>query len=123
MFNKRGAIIIRGVSLLITNVSPKNTALTNSKFSCVGYLNYSNKSKQVFDLDKKGDALEQRKKIFKDTESTLRHKGESLVRNFKHQTDVTGQRFREKKDDFVKDLLETRAKVKGRIEEVVEVGF
>lgn len=89
---------------------------------------YSSDSKKHFiTLEKKAeaikDAFDHKREKLKDTEQKIRLKGEELVSNIKHQKEITGERLRARKDHLIKDILETKAKVKERIEEVVEVCF
>ena len=76
-------------------------------------------------LEKKTDAIkdvfEQKKVQFKDTEHRIRQKGVEIVRDLKQQKELTGQKLKVKKDHIVKDILETKAKMREKIEEVVEV--
>lgn len=102
--------------------------LLNFPTAPVSLIWYSSDNKKHFlNLEKRTDALrdaiEQRKEQLKDTELRIRQRGEEIVRDIKHQRDVTGQKLRVKKDHMIKDILETKAKVKERIEEVVEVKF
>lgn len=92
-----------------------------SSISCF----YSSDDKKHFlTFEKKADALkdafEHKKEQLKDTEHRLRQRSEEIVRDIKHQKEITGQKLRDKKDYIIKDILETKAKVKERIEEVVE---
>lgn len=87
---------------------------------------YSSENKKHFiTLDKKAeaikDAFEHKREQLKDTEHKIRLKGEEIVRDIKHQKEVTGEKLRMKKQHIIKDILETKAKVKERIEGVVEV--
>lgn len=85
----------------------------------------SENKKQFLNLDKKAEALkdvlEHKKEQLKDTEHRIRQTGENIIKDLRHQKQVTGQILREKKEHIVKDILETKAKVKERIEGVVEV--
>lgn len=108
---------------IITNkrqaVRPLETSL-----SCF----YSSENKKHFiTLEKKAeaikDAFEHKREQLKDTEQKIRLKGEEIVRDIKHQKEVTGEKLRAKKQHIIKDILETKAKVKERIEGVVEVHF
>lgn len=110
------------------------TVLSNSKrrikhlpITSISYLQYSDDKKPFLTFEKKADALkdafEHKKVQFKDTEQRIRQKGEELVRDIKLQREVTGQKLRVKKAYIIKDLLETKAKVKERLEEVVEVNI
>lgn len=96
------------------------TPIKLSSLVCV----YSSDNKKHL-LEKKTDAIknvfEQKKEQIKETEYRIRRKGEELVRDLKQQKEITGQKFKVKKDHLVKDILETRAKVREKIEEVVEV--
>ncbi|XP_028038627.1 probable cardiolipin synthase (CMP-forming) [Bombyx mandarina] len=85
--------------------------------------NYSSENKKHFiTLEKKAlkNAFEHKKEQLKHTEHKLRLKGEEIVRDIRHQGEVTGQKLRVKKEHIIKDILETKAKVKERFEEVVE---
>lgn len=81
---------------------------------------YSDNKKQFFELEEKAkvfkEVLHHRKERLKDTEHRIRLKGEKLIQDIRHQKEVTGQILREKKEHIVKDILETKAKVKERIE-------
>lgn len=85
----------------------------------------SENKKQFLNLDKKAEALkdvlEHKKEQLKDTEHRIRQTGENIIKDLRHQKQVTGQILKEKKEHIVKDILETKAKVKERIEGVVEV--
>ncbi|KAG6461689.1 hypothetical protein O3G_MSEX012796 [Manduca sexta] len=84
----------------------------------------SDKNKHFITFEKKAEALkdafEQRKEKLKDTEQKIRLKGEEFVRDIKHQKEVTGKKLKVKKEFIIKDILETRDKVKEKLEEVVE---
>lgn len=98
-----------------------------SKFSRISWMCFSDDKKHFLNLEKRTnvlkDAIEQKKIQLKDTEHKIRLKGEELIRDIRHQKEITGQKLREKKDHVIKDILETKAKVKERIEEVVEVVY
>ncbi|CAH2247483.1 probable cardiolipin synthase (CMP-forming) [Pararge aegeria] len=99
----------------------RNSPLKLTSLVCV----YSSDNKKhLLDIDKQRevlkDVLEQRKIQIKDTEQRLRKKGVEIVRDLRQQKDITGQRFKEKREHLVKDILETKAKVREKIEEVVE---
>lgn len=85
----------------------------------------SDSKKQFITFEKKTnalkDALEQKKEQLKDTEQRIRLRGEEIVSNLKHRKEITGEKFRTRKDHLLKDILETKAKVKERLEGVVEV--
>lgn len=85
----------------------------------------SDNKKHIFEIEKKAealkDALEQKKVQIQDTEQRIRQKGIEIVRDLKHQKEITGQKFKVKKEHLVKDILETKAKVREKFEEVVEV--
>ncbi|CAK1583507.1 unnamed protein product [Parnassius mnemosyne] len=86
---------------------------------------YSSDSKKHFlSLEKNAeglkDAFEQKKVLMKETEYRIRQKGVQLVRDIKHQKEITGQKIRVKKEHIMKDIHETKAKVREKIEEVVE---
>ncbi|XP_032521590.2 probable cardiolipin synthase (CMP-forming) [Danaus plexippus] len=86
---------------------------------------YSSDSKKHFlEIEKKAESIknvfEQKKVQIKDTEQKIRQKGEELVKDLRHQREVTGQILKLKKDHLVKDILETKAKVREKIEGVVE---
>lgn len=95
--------------------------------SSVSYLQYSDDKKPFITFEKKSlalkDAFEHKKEQLKDTEHRIRQRSEEIVRDIKHQKDLTGQKLRVKKEYIIKDILETKAKVKERIEEVVEVNI
>ncbi|XP_023940000.2 probable cardiolipin synthase (CMP-forming) [Bicyclus anynana] len=84
----------------------------------------SDNKKHLLDIDKQKEALqdvlEQKKIQIKDTEQRLRQKGVEIVRDLKQQKEITGQILKEKKQHLVKDILETKAKVREKFEEVVE---
>lgn len=86
---------------------------------------YSSDNKKHFiTLEKKTqsikNALEHQKVQLKQTEHIIRQKGEEIVRDIKQQKDITGQKLKVKKDDIIKDILETKGKIKERFEEVTE---
>lgn len=86
---------------------------------------YSSDSKKHFiTLEKKAgvlkDALEKKKEQFKDTENRLLQRGEELVKDIKHHKELTSKKIRVKKEYILKDILETKAKVKDKFEEVIE---
>jgi hypothetical protein len=109
--------IIAGKRVLLSFPSTSKL-ITNTKY-------YSDNKKHFINLEKKTDALkdvfEQRKEQLKDTEIRIRQKGEEIVRDIKHQKEITEHILKAKKDHIIKDILETKAKVKERLEEVVEV--
>lgn len=95
------------------------------KLSYVSCLYYSDNKKQFITLEKKAhvikDAFEHKKEQLKDTEHRIRQRGEEIVRDIKQQKEITGQKLKVKKEHIIKDILETKGKIKERIEEVVEV--
>lgn len=95
------------------------------KLTPITYVCYSDEKKHFIQLEKKSealkDALQHKKEQLRDTEHRIRQKSEEIIRDFKHQKEVTGQTLREKKDHLVQDILETKAKVRERFEGVVEV--
>ena len=119
-----------GVSIreYVTVLSNARRRLRNTvPLTSVSCLYSSDDKKPFLTFEKKThalkDAFEQKKEQLKDTEHRIRQRSEELVRDIKHQKDVTGQKLRVKKDYIMKDILETKAKVKERIEEVVEVNI
>lgn len=117
----------------VVSIREHVTVLSNTRqrirhplpLSSVSCLYYSDDKKPFLTLEKKTHALkhafEHKKEQLKDTEHRIRQRSEEIVRDIKHQKDVTGQKLRVKKEFIIKDILETKAKVKERIEEVVEV--
>ncbi|KAH9636659.1 hypothetical protein HF086_003477 [Spodoptera exigua] len=109
----------------VTVLSNTRQRIKHLPVTSVSYLHYSDDKKPFLTFEKKTDALkdafEHKKVQFKDTEHRIRQKGEEIVRDIKHQKEVTGQKLRVKKEYIIKDLLETKAKVKERFEEVVEL--
>ncbi|XP_047506965.1 probable cardiolipin synthase (CMP-forming) isoform X2 [Pieris napi] len=92
-----------------------------SPFVCV----YSSDTKKSFqNLEKRAEALkdafEQKKEQIRDTEQKIRLKSVEFVRDIKQHKDVTSKKLRVKKEVLMKDILETKAKVKEKIEGVVE---
>lgn len=113
-------------SLVIENIFPKRHHVKRPvKLTSIVCVYSSDNKKHLLDIDKQTDALknvlEQRKIQIKDTEQRLRQKSVEIVRDLKQQRDITGQKFKLKKEHLVKDILETKAKVREKIEEVVEV--
>ncbi|CAH1637662.1 unnamed protein product [Spodoptera littoralis] len=108
----------------VTVLSSSRRRIKHLPITSLSYFHYSDDKKPFLTFEKKTDALkdafEHKKVQFKDTEHRIRQKGEELVRDIKHQREVTGQKLRVKKEYIIKDLLETKAKVKERFEEVVE---
>ncbi|KOB74489.1 Cardiolipin synthase 1, partial [Operophtera brumata] len=114
-------IPIRQFMLIVTNKRQLVRYPLETSLSCF----YSSESKKHFiTLEKKADAIkdafEHRRGQLKDTEQKFRLKGEEIVRDIKHQKEVTGEKLRVRKEHIIKDILETKAKVKERIEGVVE---
>ncbi|XP_047537238.1 probable cardiolipin synthase (CMP-forming) [Vanessa atalanta] len=107
-----------------TLINTKRRINFNPKLSSLVCVYSSDNKKHFLDIDKKADALkdalEQKKFQIKDTEQRIRKKGVEIVRDLKQQKEITGQKFKVKKEHLVKDILETRAKVREKIEEVVE---
>lgn len=84
---------------------------------------YSSDAKKSFEnLEKRAeafkDAFEQKKEKMRDTEQKLRLKGVELVRDIKQHKYITSQKFKVKKEILIKDILETKAKVKEKLIEV-----
>lgn len=100
-------------------------AIKNLKLTSAVCVFSSDSKKHILNLEKKAeefkDAFEQKKEQIKETEHRIRQKGFQLVKDIKHQKEITGQRIRVKKNYIIKDIQETKAKVKEKIEEVVEV--
>lgn len=96
------------------------TPLKLSSLFCV----YSTDNKKHL-IEKKTDVLKdvfnQKKVQFKDTEHRIRQKGVEIVRDLKQQKELTGQKLKVRKEHLVKDILETKARMREKIEEVVEV--
>ncbi|XP_063367113.1 probable cardiolipin synthase (CMP-forming) [Cydia amplana] len=107
-------------------VREQRPILTRSslKLLPLGCAYYSDEKKNLLQLEKKAEALkdvfEKKKEQLKDTEHRIRQRGEELVRDIRHQKELTGQKLREKREHLVKDILETKAKVRERFEEAVE---
>lgn len=131
---------IKHVSLLYPSIIRHNTdvsirehvtILSNRRrrirypLASISCLYSSDNKKQYLILEKKAhalkDAFDHKKEQLKDTEHRIRQKSGEIVRDIKHQKEITGQKLRVKKEFIIKDILETKAKVKERIEEVVEV--
>lgn len=112
-------------SLTIQNICKRRQMYTNRiKFTSLICVYSSDNKKHIFEVEKKAealkDALEQKKLQIQDTEQRIRQKGIEIVRDLKHQKEITGQKFKVKKEHLVKDILETKAKVREKFEEVVE---
>lgn len=102
-------------------LSSKNIIYHNTiKLSNICLYSDDHKKQFVKKTEVLKDAFEHRKEQLKDTEHRIRQKGEKIIKDIKHQREVTGQIIRDRKDHIVKDILETKAKVKERFEEVVE---
>lgn len=112
------------MTIVASNRRALRVHLNLSPISC---LYSSDEKKQFIQFEKKTgalkDAFEHRKVQLKDTEHRIRQKGEEIVRDIRQQRDITGQKIRDRKDHIIKDILETKAKVKERFDEVVEVGL
>lgn len=115
------ALQLRHYSLTIK----RQVLMYSLKLIPITYVCYSDEKKHFIQLEKKSealkDALHHKKEQLRDTEHRIRQKSEEIIRDIKHQKEVTGQRLREKKDHLVQDILQTKAKVRERFEGVVEV--
>ncbi|XP_045537840.1 probable cardiolipin synthase (CMP-forming) [Papilio machaon] len=120
-FNKTYSTLKVHTVVIRNRNNPVKYKISLSSAVCV----YSSDSKKHFlDLEKKAvefkDAFEHKKEQIKETEHRIRQKGVQLVKEIKQQKEITGQKIKVKKDYIIKDLQETKAKVKEKIEEVVE---
>lgn len=142
-FLSRGSVVRHFCALFVNNTSRKLNhnalqlrhyiSLTNKtevlryslKWIPITYVCYSDEKRQFIKLEKKSealkDALHHKKEQLRDTEHRIRQRSEEIIRDIKHQKEVAGQKLREKKDHLVQDILETKAKVRERLEGVVEV--
>ncbi|KPJ18117.1 putative cardiolipin synthase [Papilio machaon] len=107
-----------------SHILTKNSAITAVPLSQFNISSILHGKKHFLDLEKKAvefkDAFEHKKEQIKETEHRIRQKGVQLVKEIKQQKEITGQKIKVKKDYIIKDLQETKAKVKEKIEEVVE---
>ncbi|CAB3246070.1 unnamed protein product [Arctia plantaginis] len=94
------------------------------KLSFISCLYSSNEKKQFITLEKKAhsikDALDHKKVLLKDAEHKIRQKSEEIVRDLKQQNKITSQKFKVQKEYIIKDIIETKGKIKERIEDVIE---
>ncbi|XP_068619160.1 probable cardiolipin synthase (CMP-forming) [Battus philenor] len=101
-----------------------NSVIDNVKHSSILYFYSSDSKKHLLNLEKKAeelkDVFEHKKEQIKETELRIRQRGVQLVKEIKQQKEITGQKIRVKREHMLKDLKETKAKVKEKIEEVVE---
>ncbi|XP_077284828.1 cardiolipin synthase [Arctopsyche grandis] len=86
---------------------------------------YSTDDKRdIYELQKHAQILQtvihKNKEKIRNTEQKLRRRGENLVKDFHHQKQVASLKIKEKKAIVIKDILETKSKVKEKIEEVIE---
>ncbi|KAL4709837.1 hypothetical protein ACJJTC_000324 [Scirpophaga incertulas] len=92
------------------------TTLTWSRYYC--------DKKRFLKLDKNTDILKDafahKKEQLKETETLIRQRGEEIVRDLRHQKEITGHKIKAKRDHIIKDILETKAKVREKFDEVVE---
>lgn len=95
------------------------------KLSFISCLYSSDEKKQFVNLEKKAhsikDALDSKKILLKDAEHKIRKKSEEIVSDLKQQNKITSQKFKVQKEYIIKDIIETKGKIKERIEDVIEV--
>ena len=71
--------------------------------------------------DRFRDVLDENKEKMRATQRRLSQKRASFVKSLQHQRQVAGQKIQERKAIIIKDILETKTKVKEKIEEAIEV--